>query len=84
MQCVSCPPDRIRVGRTRLGAVFAMGSQSQCQCQLWRGERVGDGRLCMQCKVLRDNGGSGAVQTSGTIVQSNSNSNGLKFLGPES
>lgn len=23
MQCVSCPPDRIRVGRTRLVVVFA-------------------------------------------------------------
>lgn len=55
MQCVSCPPDGIRVGRTRPGgAVFCYGSGTDANANAScdeASERV-MASLCMPCKVL--------------------------------
>lgn len=57
MQCVSCPPDRIRVGRTRLGAVFCYDANANASC---------DG--ANEKKSLIDSRGSGVVQAGGIMV----------------
>lgn len=55
MQCVSCPPDGIRVGRTRPGGQFfcyGSGTDANANASCDEASERVIASLCMPCKVL--------------------------------